>query len=61
MKGLANVALVVAMISLILGIITRLTMKPIPIAPGVVTVMGFLVVANTCLLIAIALLLKAKQ
>lgn len=66
MKGIINIALVAAAISLILGIISRLTMTPIPIAPGGgIEAQVFLAFTDTCLLIAIALTLlqiaKAKQ
>jgi hypothetical protein len=65
MKAVVNIALVVAVISLILGIISRLTLTPVPIAPGGIEANVFLGFTNTCLLIAIALMLsqlvKAKQ
>ena len=58
MKAIANIALVVAAISLIVGIISRLTLVPVPIAPGKgIEAQAFLAFTNTCLLIAITLTL----
>jgi len=66
MKGMVNVLLVLAVISLVVGIISRLTMVPVPIPPkGAIEAEAFLAFTNTCLLIAITLillqLLKAKH
>ena len=66
MKAVANIALVVAAISLVVGIISRLTICPVPIGLGRgIEAESFLAFTNTCLLIAIALMLlqlvKAKQ
>jgi hypothetical protein len=62
MKSIINIALVVAVISLIVGIFSRLTLTPI--GPGI-EAQAFLQFANTCLLAAIALgileLLKLKS
>jgi|GEM_PF-4661035 len=56
MKGLANLALWVAIISIVLAIISRLLMKPLPIAPaGGISAGVILSFANTCLLLAIAI------
>jgi hypothetical protein len=61
MKAIANAVLLLAVVSLILGIISRFIMIPIPIAPGGgVEASVFLQFANVCLLLAIALLLKGK-
>lgn len=66
MKAIVKIALVVALISLVVGIISRLTLVPVPITPGRgIEAQAFLAFTNTCLLIAIAFmllqLLKAKQ
>ena len=59
MKKAANLIIGVALISLALGVISRITMKPIPIAPGggieASVLMKF---TGTCLLLAIALLMS---
>jgi len=62
MKAIVNISLVAAAISLVIGIISRLTITPIPLAPGKgIEAQAFLAFTNTCLLIAIALMVKAKQ
>lgn len=58
MKALINVALVAAALSLIAGVVSRLTLSPI--GPGAIEAQAFLQFTNTCLLAAIALLLKIK-
>lgn len=56
MKTLAYVAIVVALVSLIIGVISRLTMTPIAIVPtGALSAEIFLTFTNTCLLLAIAI------
>jgi hypothetical protein len=60
MKKLALVALVVGALSLIIGIISRLTMIVIPIAPNGLEAQNMLDFTNTCLLAAIALSLMGK-
>ncbi|KPK97034.1 MAG: hypothetical protein AMJ95_11295 [Omnitrophica WOR_2 bacterium SM23_72] len=61
MKKVANVIIGVALISILLGIISRLTMKPLPIAPGGgIEASVLLKFAGTCLLLAIALLMSAS-
>jgi hypothetical protein len=65
MKTVAYAALVVAVISLVAGIISRLTMTPITVGSGgLLTADGFLNFANSCFLLAIASsileLLKSK-
>ena len=57
MKVLAKVALVVALISLVLGIYSRLILTPLNIVPGSVSAAVFINFTNTCLLFAITLLL----
>lgn len=66
MKAIVNIALVVAAISLILGIISRLTLTPVPLASGKgIEAQAFLAFTNTCLLIALTLtvldIAKKKQ
>jgi hypothetical protein len=56
MKAIVNISLVVAAISLILGVVSRLTLTPLPLAPGRgIEAQAFLAFTNTCLLIAITL------
>jgi len=55
--GLGGIALLVAGVSLVLGLIGRYSMQPMPFAPGGIMPGTFLTFANTCLLAAIALIL----
>ena len=55
MKGLAVIAIVVALVSIVIGIISRLMVQPIPVASGI-DAQSLLDFSNTCLLFAIALL-----
>lgn len=57
MNAIINTAIVVAAVSLVLGIISRLAMVRIPLAPGGMSAFVFLEFANTCLLIAITFIL----
>ena len=58
MKIIVNIALVAAAVSLVVGIISRLTLNPMPIAPGTgIEAQAFLSFTNTCLLIVITLTL----
>ncbi|MFC1658781.1 hypothetical protein ACFL1D_05305 [Candidatus Omnitrophota bacterium] len=62
MKAVANIVLIVAVVSLVLGIYSRLTLNPLPFAPGKgIEAQAFLQFTNTCLLIAIALMVKGKK
>ncbi len=62
MKKLSYVALAVAAISLVIGIISRVTVIPIPVAAsGGIEAHAFLAFANTCLLGAIAFILMDKN
>ncbi|MFH1683779.1 MAG: hypothetical protein ABIA67_02720 [Candidatus Margulisiibacteriota bacterium] len=58
MKKLANIALIVAAISFVIGAISRLTLIPIPIAG--IEAQALLQFTNTALLAAIALVLLEK-
>ncbi|MDD5566259.1 MAG: hypothetical protein PHG31_05160 [Candidatus Omnitrophica bacterium] len=58
MKGMVNVVLFVAGVSLLTGIISRITLFPVPIANTGIEAEAFLNFANTCLLIAAVLLLQ---
>jgi hypothetical protein len=60
MKAMVNIALVVAAVSLILGIISRFTVIPVQIGKTGIEAQAFLQFTNTCLLAAIALILKKK-
>ncbi len=55
MKGLAIIAIAAAVVSIVIGIISRLMIQPIPVAGGI-EAQSFLDFTNTCLLFAIALL-----
>ena len=55
MKTIAYIAIGVAAISLIVGIISRLTITPV--GPAGIEAQAFLGFANTCLLVAITLIL----
>ncbi len=63
MKVMINGSLVIAGLSLIIGIISRLTLKPV--GPSMIEAQAFLQFTNTCLLIAITFtlleLLKSKS
>jgi len=62
MRKVANIVLVIGLISLILGIISRMTLIPIPIVPGSgIEANVFLRFTNTCLLLTIALILLEKK
>lgn len=65
MKGIVNIALVVGAISLVVGIISRLTFAPIHIVRGGLEAEAFLAFTDTCLLVAITFILlqilKGKQ
>ncbi len=62
MRSLAIVALIVAGISLVLGIVSRIILQPLPILPGGgVEAEVFLNFTNTCLLAAIALAVLGKK
>ena len=61
MKNVPVILIALAVVSIIVGLISRLSMTPIPIAPTGVEAKSFLLFSNTCLLLAIALeLLKTK-
>ena len=55
MKAIVNIAIVVAVISLVVGLISRLTLTPV--GPMGIEAEAFLQFTNTCLLLAIALAL----
>lgn len=56
MKKLADVVIIVAVISIVVGIISRITLVPV----AGVFANAFLQFAGVCLLLAIALLIRAK-
>jgi hypothetical protein len=62
MKSLAIIAIVAAIVSIVIGIISRFLVQPVPIAGGI-EAQSFLDFTNTCLLFAIAFLVLgiAKQ
>ncbi len=65
MKAIAYIAIAVAAISLVAGIISRYTVTPLPIVQGGIEAHAFLAFTNTCLLIAVTFILlhivKTKQ
>ena len=66
MKAIINIALIVALVSLVVGIISRVTLIPVPLSPGIgIKASSFLAFTNTCIFFAIALILsqlvKSKQ
>jgi len=65
MKNIVNVVLVIAAISLVAGIISRLSVVPIVLGRAEIFAEAFLAFTNTCLLLAIVLILlqlvKSKQ
>ncbi len=66
MKTIINLTLIVAVVSLAVGMVSRFFIVPVPIVDGLrIEAHSFLAFTNTCLLMAIALMLlqlvKAKQ
>ena len=62
MKMIGLLVIIVGIVSLIAGVISRLTMTPLPIAPSGVEASVLLSFANSCFLLGIALLvLKATK
>jgi hypothetical protein len=57
MKTVANIAIVLAVVSLVLGVVSRATMNPIPVFPGGLQAQALLMLANTFLLAAIVAIL----
>lgn len=57
MKTIAYITVVVAVISLIAGIISRWTLTPIAFVPGGLEAQTLLTFTNTCLLFAITFIL----
>ena len=60
MKAIANIAVVVAVISLVIGIISKLVLKPIALFGGL-DASAFLTFTNTCFLLAIVLILLERK
>lgn len=58
MKTVANILFVVAILTFIVAIISRLTMTPLSVIPGGLEAEALLSLTNTCLLIAVVLLLQ---
>jgi Flp pilus assembly pilin Flp len=57
MKKIAVTALIIGLVSLITGIISRVMITPLTIVPGGLEANAFLAFTNTCFLFAIALTL----
>ena len=61
MKILKLVAIVAGALSLLLAVISKITFQPIALLPGGLDASSFLDFANTCLLVAILLILIEKK
>ena len=61
MKAIANIAVVVAVITFVLAVISRFMFKPLALVPAGVGAGALLDFTNTCLLLAIALVLLEKN
>ena len=61
MKGLVNVALLAAALSFIVGIISKVTLTPVPILRRGIEAEPLLIFTNTCLLLAIIFILSEKK
>ena len=61
MRKIAVLVLVLGGLSLILGIVSRFTMTPVPIVKGGLEAETFLLFTNTCVLASIALILLEKK
>lgn len=65
MKAIVYLAVVIGMLSLLVGVISRLTMTPVLVVRGGLEAEAFLAFTNTCLLIATTFILlqilKSKQ
>lgn len=61
MKTVAYIAIVVAVISLIVGVISRITVTPITLGGGTLTAQSFYELTSALLLLAIALILAEKK
>lgn len=57
MKAAANVILGIGLISLVVAIISRITMMPVPVVAGGLEASAILQFANTCFLVTIVLML----
>ncbi len=57
MRAIVNIAIVVGFISLIAGVISRLTMRPIAMVRGGLEAQSMLLFTMACFIIAIAFLL----
>lgn len=61
MRNIAYIAIVIGGISLITAIVSRFTSVPVALAPGGIEAHGLISFTNTCLLVAIALILLGKR
>ena len=61
MRKIAILCLALGAVSLVVGVISRITMTPVPIAPCGIIAETFLMFTNTCILAAIALLILEKK
>jgi len=61
MKILAYLAVILAALCIVLGLISRYTMAPINIIPGGLEAEALLLFANTCFLAGITLILLSSE
>lgn len=65
MKTISKIAIVIGIISLAVGIISRIAMAPVGLVPGGLEAEALLAFTNTCFLVAITFILleilKGKQ
>lgn len=61
MKGLVNIALIAAAVSFIVGLISKITLTPVPILRGGIAAEALLIFTNTCLLLAMVGMLSGKK
>ena len=61
MKSVAKFFIIIGFISLLVGLISRMTLKPVGLIPGTMEANTLLQFTNTCMLIAITLMLWEKS
>ncbi len=61
MEKASRIAMALAGLSLVIGVVSRLTVKPIPLSGHGLEAQAFLQFTNTCLLAAIAFMLIDKK
>jgi len=61
MRIIAYIGLVCALLALVVGVVSRVTMTPINLLPGGLEAESFLAFTNTCLLVAVVFLLLERK